>query len=98
MKEINTISEGKVVAVVGEIANVVFSSGQPAISDVVTGSDGDDVVLIVYGASGKSTYACIILRGKEHLSIGYRVYATGEGFSIPVGNALLGRVINIFGE
>ena len=46
----------------------------------------------------EDTVSVAILSDKESISEGSTVYRTGRALSVPVGEALLGRVVNALGE
>jgi F-type H+-transporting ATPase subunit beta len=89
---------GKVVAIRGQIVEVVFDQDKPAIHDVIALKDDTSVLMEVYSSSGENSFYCLVYRSSKLLNRGAVVINTGESFKIPVGPELLGRVINIFGE
>lgn len=90
--------EGRVVAVNGEIVEVVFENHFPKIHDVLIDPNNKDIILQVYSSSENKTYYCMILSGKNNLTRGTLVISTGNSLMVPVGNQILGRVINMFGD
>jgi len=89
---------GEVISVAGEIAEVKFSDGAPGLHDVLS-VEGKDVLLQVYATTAEQeVYYCMILKGKDKLKHGTKVISQNLELSIPVGNTVLGRVMNIFGE
>ena len=47
---------------------------------------------------GNSVVRCIALEATEGLACGMKVYNTGEPITVPVGDNILGRVVNVMGE
>lgn len=89
---------GKVIAIRGQIVEVMFEHDKPAIHDVIALKDDMSVLMEVYSSSGEHTFYCLVYRTSKLLYRGSVVINTGESFKIPVGDQLLGRAINIFGE
>lgn len=90
---------GIVQSVSGDLATVAFGSVLPKLSDLlVCPGRTNEIILQVYAAGTGGSYYCMILRGKDKLTKGLRLSVTGKPLSVPVGEAVLGRVINLFGE
>jgi F-type H+-transporting ATPase subunit beta len=60
--------------------------------------DDPAVRLKVYCSSGPATFYCLVLSGAENLARGTGVVNTGEVMSMPIGEGVLGRVVDVFGE
>ncbi len=97
---------GKVVQVIGPVVDVEFpagGSGFPAIYDaleVFFPVDGVEtkVVLEVQQHLGESWVRAIAMSSTEGLKRGLPVIATGAPISVPVGEAVLGRIFNVTGD
>ena len=95
-KELN---EGKVSVVLGPVVDVRFDTQMPKIYEKVLVDTGDGFVsLEVMAHVPPSTARCISLEPSEGLSRGMRAYGTGHSISVPVGEKVLGRVMNVLGE
>jgi F-type H+/Na+-transporting ATPase subunit beta len=102
------MSQGKIVQVIGPVVDVEFEPGQlPSIYNAleVQGVESKDVfayskklVLEVAQHLGESTVRAVAMAATEGLTRGMGVVDTGSPIMIPVGNATLGRIINIIGE
>lgn len=91
--------DGKVVAILGQIVEVEFSHGKnPKIHDVLTLVDDPKVVMEVYTSAEKNSYYCLLLSSSKNLARGKVVSNTNAPIKIPVGNAILGRAIDVFGK
>jgi len=90
-------AQGVIQTVSGQVAEVLFIKGFPVIHEMLEDTE-KRVLLQVFAASGENTYYCLILDGRTHLSRGLEVVATGETLSLPVGQQVLGRVMDIFGH
>lgn len=62
-----------------------------------SGRDGD-VVIEVASLLGPKTVRGLALNAEYRLALGMRVSDTGGSIKVPVGQALLGRMLNMFGE
>lgn len=91
--------DGKVIAILGQIVEVEFSaSNTPRMHDVLTLVDDPKVTMEVYISASLNSYFCLLLAGSPKLSRGKEVVNTHSPIKIPVGQATLGRAINIFGK
>lgn len=80
---LEVISKGPC-AKIGEICTIKTSSGEKLLAEVV-GLEGSTVKLTVYGLT-------------DGLDVGCEVIASGKGLQVPVGDGLLGRVIDATGK
>lgn len=89
---------GEIVAVRGSVVDVRFAPPLPPQNQQLrTGLDAT-VVLEVQTHLDVSTVRCIALNATRRLGRGMAVEDTGAVLQIPVGKALLGRMLNVFGE
>lgn len=89
---------GVIVAVTGQVAQVeTQGEGLPDFYEILTSPLDNTVKLEVFSQS-KQTLYCLILSNPNNLYRGMEVIATRTKLSIPVGQAVLGRMINLFGE
>jgi len=91
-------NKGKVISVKGHIIEVEFEEKPPSIHDVVYLEKDPDVKMEVYDSSSSSTFYCISLSSTKKLYRGSIVINSGEPIKIPVGDEVLGRVIDIFSQ
>lgn len=88
---------GQVKNVIGQIAQVqIESPASPAIFEILTGVHDSEIKLEVFLQS-KNIVSCLILSDPDKLYRGMSVTGTGSGLKVPVGEKVLGRVINLFG-
>ena len=89
---------GEIVAVRGSVVDVRFAPPLPPQNQQLrTGLDAT-VVLEVQTHLDVSTVRCIALNATRRLGRGMPVEDTGGVLQMPVGKALLGRMLNVFGE
>lgn len=94
-----TASQGKVTQVIGAVVDVQFDGGLPPILNALeTENNGKRLVLEVAQHLGESTVRTIAMDATEGLVRGARVTDTGSPISVPVGDATLGRILNVIGE
>src|SRR5699024_1636868 len=79
--------------------DVHFDDHLPAILNALeTDNHGNRLVLEVAQHLGESTVRCIAMDATEGLVRGQEVTDTGGPISVPVGDATLGRILNVIGE
>ncbi len=94
--------QGKVIAVNGSIVDAVFTPPLPPMQSLIL-IDSEDknkepMKLEVAGHISETTVRSIALTPVAGLKRDQTVYSTGTPLSMPVGNELLGRMLNVFGE
>ena len=90
---------GKITQVIGAVVDVQFEDHLPAILDALeTDNNGNRLVLEVSQHLGENTVRTIAMDSSEGLVRGQPVTDTGAPISVPVGNATLGRIINVVGD
>ncbi len=89
--------QGTIRAINGQIAEVEIE-GQvyPALAEILVSPEDPSVVLEVYFQSS-SVLSCQILSNPDKMYRGMKITGTGSDLKIPIGEALLGRVIDLFG-
>lgn len=90
---------GRVRSVYGQIVEVIWEQGDiPRVGEVLSvGTDGKkDLLEVLYPS--KDYLICVNLSDMSNIARHAQVRAAGSGLTIPVGDGVLGRVINIFGE
>ena len=93
-------SKGKVVQVIGTVVDVEFQADElPTIySAVELQNEGERLVLEVEQHVGNSWARCLALGATEGLARGTEVTDTGLPVMVPVGQASLGRLMNVLGD
>ncbi len=93
------VNESKVCVVLGPVVDVKFETKLPKIFEKILVDTGDGfITLEVMSHTPPSTARCISLEPTEGLSRGMKAYGTGHQISVPVGERVLGRVMNVLGE
>ncbi|GKY86981.1 F0F1 ATP synthase subunit beta [Sinisalibacter aestuarii] len=92
-------AKGKVTQVIGAVVDVQFEDHLPAILNALeTDNNGKRLVLEVAQHLGENTVRTIAMDATEGLVRGQEVTDVGEPILVPVGNATLGRILNVIGE
>ena len=95
------VSKGKIVQVTGAVVDVAFESIEdlPEILTALTcDNHGKQLVLEVAAHIGDNVVKTIAMDSTDGLSRGLKVINTGSPIKVPVGEELLGRIINVTGE
>jgi len=91
--------KGKVAQVIGAVVDVEFDGPLPDIYNALeTINRGNRLVLEVATHLGESTVRTIAMDSTEGLVRGQGVEDTGGPIAMPVGEATLGRILNVIGE
>ncbi|QPH55808.1 F0F1 ATP synthase subunit beta [Pontivivens ytuae] len=89
---------GKITQVIGAVVDVQFDDHLPAIlSALKTDNNGNELVLEVAQHLGENTVRTIAMDSTEGLVRGQAATDTGEPIKVPVGDATLGRIMNVVG-
>ena len=92
-------SVGRITQVIGAVIDVQFEGHLPAILNALeTKNQGNRLVLEVAQHLGESTVRTIAMDTSEGLVRGQEVTDTGNPIMAPVGEGLLGRIINVVGD
>jgi F-type H+/Na+-transporting ATPase subunit beta len=92
-------AKGKVTQIIGAVVDVQFDDALPKILNAVTTTNnGKKLVLEVAQHLGENTVRAIAMDATEGLVRGAAVEDTGEPIQVPVGNATLGRIMNVTGD
>ena len=92
-------AQGKITQVIGAVVDVQFDDNLPAILNALeTVNNGKRLVLEVAQHLGENTVRAVAMDATEGLVRGEAVTDLGQPISMPVGNATLGRILNVIGE
>ena len=92
-------AKGKITQVIGAVVDVQFEDHLPEILNALnTDNNGKKLVLEVAQHLGENTVRTIAMDASEGLVRGQEVIDTAGPISVPVGNATLGRILNVVGE
>ena len=97
-------NKGQIVQILGSVIDVVFEKGDlPAIQTALkiektNNNEKNDLILEVAQHLGEKKVRTICMDNSEGLMRGMTVENTNSPISVPVGNQVLGRVMNVVGE
>ena len=90
---------GSVSQVIGAVVDVKFDDHLPPILNALeTDNGGNRLILEVAQHLGENTVRTIAMDATEGLVRGQKVTDVGEPIQVPVGEEMLGRIINVIGE
>jgi F-type H+-transporting ATPase subunit beta len=92
------INSGTVDAVRGNIVDALFPQWIPSIYHILRGRDDDKVIIEVVSHLDAQTVRGIALTSTRGLARGSPITDTQDTLRVPVGEQVLGRVFNVFGE
>ena len=94
--------KGKILQVMGPVVDVEFDGYLPEINEainvVLADANADRLVLEVAAHIGDSRVRTIAMDMTEGLTRGQECIATGGPITVPVGDAVLGRIFNVIGD
>ena len=91
--------QGKVVQVLGAVVDVKFDHDMPPILNALKlDNSGNELILEVAQHLGENTVRAIAMDSTEGLTRGTPVTDMGAPISVPVGDEILGRILNVVGE
>lgn len=94
------MKNGKITQVLGAVVDVQFIDGNvPAILNAITTkNEGKTLVMEVAQHLGENTVRCIAMDSTDGLVRGEEVIDTGAPISVPVGEEVLGRILDVIGQ
>lgn len=91
-------STGKVIGINGSIVDVEFLENMPRVNDLLTLGEDKEVKLLVYKSSSEKSFYCINLTTAISIARGATVVSLESELRTPVGEQILGRIVDIFGR
>ncbi len=98
------MNKGKIVQVIGPVVDIEFPGSLPSIYNAVTvdfdvpGQGQTKLTLEVQQHLGDNWVRSVAMSSTEGLKRGLEVVDTGAPISMPVGEAIMGRVFNVTGQ
>ncbi|OIP95820.1 F0F1 ATP synthase subunit beta [Candidatus Wirthbacteria bacterium CG2_30_54_11] len=91
-------NKGVVEQILGNVVDVRFSPGHIPLIYQAVRIEELNLILEVEQQTGDGVVRCVALGSTEGLARGMEVIDTGKPLQVPVGDAMLGRVVNVVGE
>ncbi len=95
------MQEGKISQIIGPVVDVDFPEGRlPSILDAltITRADGTKLVLETQQHLGEERVRTVSMESTDGLVRGMEVKNTGRPIQVPVGEEVLGRMLNVVGD
>ncbi|NLO47526.1 MAG: F0F1 ATP synthase subunit beta [Clostridiales bacterium] len=89
-------NKGIIIKISGPVLDVRFESDLPRIHDLLVTQDGKHMEVAAHVAP--AVVRCIALDATDGLWCGIDVMNTGSGITVPVGDHVLGRVVDVLGR
>ena len=94
---------GKITQVIGPVVDVTFEGEGSKVPEiysalVVKRHDGTELMLEVEQHIGENTVRCVAMDSTDGLQRGTRVQDLGQPISVPTGDQVKGRLLNVIGE
>jgi F-type H+/Na+-transporting ATPase subunit beta len=98
------MAKGKIIQVIGVVVDVRFDEGDlPGILEALTVSfeyqgDKKELILEVQQHLGENSVRTVAMTATDGLVRGMEVSCTGSPITVPVGDGVLGRIMNVSGD
>jgi len=89
---------GHVAAIRGNVIDVQLMDEVPPLQRQLQVHEERQIVMEVHSEVAVDRVRCVALSPTRGLAMGTPVFDTGSSLEVPVGEALLGRMINVFGD
>ena len=94
---------GKIAQVIGPVVDVAFEGEGNALPPIytalkITREDGSELILEVEQHIGEDTVRCVAMESTDGLRRGMPVVNLGQPISIPTGDQVKGRLMNVIGN
>jgi len=93
-----TVEEGVIATVRGNVVTAEFDDTLPPVNTKLVTGEHNQIVIEVVSHLNAQTVRGIALTSTRGIARGDRVNNTGEPITTPVGQEVLGRVFNVFGD
>ena len=91
-------NKGNIIQIIGAVIDVRFTGDLPALYNAIeVPFAGETITLEVMQHLGDHTVPCISMHPTDGLKRGMRAIDTGASSSVPVGDEVLGRMVNFLG-
>lgn len=92
-------NKGTIIQIIGAVIDVRFEGELPALYNAIEIPFGEETVVIeVMQHLGDHAVRCISMNETDGLRRGMEAIDTGSSISVPVGDEVLGRMVNVLGQ
>jgi F-type H+-transporting ATPase subunit beta len=92
------LNQGRVISIRSSVVDVHFEDRLPGLHNVLRGGENNAVIIETLQHLNPQTVRGIALTSTQGLALDSTVLDTGNPLKVPVGERLLSRVFNVFGE
>lgn len=94
---------GKITQVIGPVVDIAFEGENNAVPAIYTAlkvkkDDGQELILEVEQHIGEDTVRCVAMESTDGLKRGMKVESLGLPISVPTGDQVKGRLLNVVGQ
>ncbi len=94
---------GTVTQIIGPVIDVSFEGGKESIPPIYTAlsverDNGETLILEVEQHIGEDTVRCVAMESTDGLRRGVKVKSLGQPISVPTGEQVKGRLLNVVGD
>lgn len=89
---------GRIISIKGQIIEVEFLDEMPRLHDVLLFKEDPTIKMEAYTSASPNSFYCLALTSVTKLYHGASVESTGQPIKVPVGQEMLGRVIDSLGN
>lgn len=89
---------GKVISVRGSVVDAVFENDLPAVNNILTGGENNEVIIETAVHLDPKTVRGIALTATRGMPLNSDITDTRAPLKVPVGEDILSRMFNLFGE
>ncbi|GAA0491075.1 F0F1 ATP synthase subunit beta [Alkalibacterium sp. s-m-22] len=92
-------NKGNIIQIIGSVVDLQFDDDLPALYNAIEVDYKEDtIVLEVMQHLGDNRVRCVSMHPTDGLTRGMEAIDTGASISVPVGQEVLGRMVNVLGE
>src|SRR5438552_2234223 len=91
-------NRGTIKRVKGQIAEVEFLMEKPQITDLLFVEEDPTILMEVATSASDTSFYCFVLGSTHKLSRGTTIINSKKPIEIPIGEEVLGRIMNLFGQ
>lgn len=93
------VNKGKIIQIIGAVIDIHFEGDLPALYNAIeVKHNNETIVLEVMQHLGDDTVRCISMHPTDGLTRGMEATDTGSPITVPVGEEVLGRMVNVLGD
>lgn len=92
------VNKGRIIQIIGAVIDIQFEELPALYNAIEIELEGEKIVVEVMQHLGDLTVRCISMHPTDGLERGMVAYDTGGPIKVPVGEEVLGRMVNVLGD